>query len=72
MATPYCFGHASGLPETAWRKSSFSAYNGSCVEVADLGAGLVAVRDSKRDKGPILVFSRAEWVIFIADIKLSS
>lgn len=55
---------------TVWRKSSFSAYNGNCVEVADLGAGAVGVRDSKAPlHGSVLQFSRADWVAFLADVK---
>lgn len=53
-----------------WRKSSFSAYNGNCVEIADLGAGAVGVRDSKVGQhAPVLQFSRADWAAFIAGIK---
>jgi hypothetical protein len=55
---------------TAWRKSSFSAYNGNCVEVADLGVGAVGVRDSKAGlHGPVLQFSRADWIAFLVDVK---
>ncbi|MDQ6740289.1 MAG: DUF397 domain-containing protein [Actinomycetota bacterium] len=53
-----------------WRKSSFSAYNGNCVEIADLGVGAVGVRDSKAGlHGPALRFSRADWAAFLADLK---
>ncbi|WP_340556965.1 DUF397 domain-containing protein [Streptomyces sp. GSL17-111] len=38
--------HAVSLSAAAWRKSSYSANGGECVEVADLPGGL-AVRDSK-------------------------
>ena len=58
--------HAVGT----WRKSSFSAYNGNCVEMADLGVGAIRVRDSKAGPhGPVLRFSRADWTSFLADIK---
>jgi uncharacterized protein DUF397 len=46
-----------------WRKSSFSGYNGDCVEVAIL-PNAIAVRDSKNPTGPVLVFTPAEWDAF--------
>jgi hypothetical protein len=60
------------LPETAWerilwRKSSKSASNG-CVEVARV-AGKVAVRDSKDQAGPILLFTAFEWDAFIGGVR---
>jgi hypothetical protein len=42
--------------------------NGSCVEVASLGDG-VGVRDSKDQDGPVLRFTRGEWVAFLAGAK---
>ena len=47
-----------------WRKASASANNG-CVEVAPLADGGVAVRDSKDTAGPVLSFTRHEWVSFL-------
>lgn len=45
---------------TDWRKSSFSHDNG-CVEFADLGDGMVGVRDDKLgDASPVLSFTRGE------------
>ena len=42
-----------GLSAAIWRKSSWSAYNGNCVEVAGLDGALIAVRDSKdAGRGP--------------------
>jgi hypothetical protein len=46
-----------------WRKSSRSGYNG-CVEVAFVD-NHVAVRDSKDQHGPVLVFSPVEWKAFL-------
>ncbi|CUU60784.1 protein of unknown function (DUF397) [Parafrankia irregularis] len=53
----------------AWRKSSHSGGNGQCVEVAFLDAGNVAVRDSKNQNGPVLIFTPSEWDAFIGGAK---
>ena len=47
-----------------WRKATASA-NSGCVEVAPLPDGGVAVRDSKDQAGPVLSFTRHEWVSFL-------
>lgn len=53
-----------------WRKSSWSAVNGNCVEVADLPSGLVAVRDSKdAGCGSILTFGPTVWGTFVDTLK---
>lgn len=41
---------------------------GGCVEVASTAAA-VAIRDAKNPTQTALVFSRAEWVAFIAGVK---
>lgn len=52
-----------------WRKSSRSnGHGGACVEVATNLPGAVAVRDSKDQGGPVLVFSQAEWRDFLATV----
>jgi Domain of unknown function (DUF397) len=56
------------LSRALWRKSTYSGGNGSCVEIADLGAA-AAVRDSKDQNGPKLVFAADEWRSFIESIK---
>lgn len=54
----------------SWRKSTFSAYNGNCVEVADFGSGCVGVRDSKAvPGGPVLQFGQADWADFLTRLK---
>jgi hypothetical protein len=54
------------LSSAVWRKSTFSESNG-CVEVALLNEQ-VAVRDSKDPRGPVLLFSAAEWEAFVAGV----
>ena len=50
---------------TDWRKSSYSDANGNCVEVGTRDS-TVGVRDSKQQGcGPILEFSRDQWLAFI-------
>lgn len=55
------------LSHAKWRKSTKSANNGGCVEVADLG-DQVAVRDSKNPHGPALVFVDSEWDAFLSAV----
>jgi hypothetical protein len=42
-----------------WTRSSFCA-DASCIEVAEIDE-LIAVRDSKDTKAPILLFTKVEW-----------
>ena len=51
-----------------WKKSSRSFSNSNCVEV-DTDGAVVAVRDTKDRGGPVLKFSPAEWLAFIASVK---
>ena len=53
-----------------WRKSSWSAANGSCVEVAHLGSARVAVRDTKAlGRGPVLIVTNCEWDAFLSGVR---
>lgn len=56
---------ADEMAGLTWTKSSRSATNGNCVEVAFLGGGRVALRDSKDPEGPVLRFTGAEWTAFV-------
>ncbi|UKL01827.1 DUF397 domain-containing protein [Streptomyces sp. NBU3104] len=56
----------------AWFKSSYSSNGGSCVEVAaDLIAshGVVPVRDSKVQSGPVLALPASSFSAFVAEVK---
>ncbi|MEH1128526.1 DUF397 domain-containing protein [Micromonospora sp. CPCC 206061] len=50
-----------------WVKSTRSAGNGQCVEVAKFG-GCVAIRDSKDTDGPMLQFSATSWQSFVSSL----
>jgi len=58
--------YAIDLSGAQWRISSHSSGSGSCVELAALAAGHVAVRDSTDRSRPALVFDAAEWQAFVA------
>jgi hypothetical protein len=59
------------LAEVRWRKSSFSGHDGSnCVEIAALSGGRRAVRDTKNPGGPVVVFTPAEWMVFLDHLKV--
>ena len=52
----------------AWLKAQSSAHNGACVEIAE-SSGKIAMRDSKDPDGPILVYTPAEFRVFVDAIK---
>src|SRR2546429_629961 len=52
-----------------WRKSAFSANNGTCVGLSPLPYGLIGVRDSKEQRcGQVLRLDHTAWGSFLADI----
>jgi hypothetical protein len=60
----------SNIADLSWQKSSWSGYNGNCVEVSHLEDGRVGIRDTKDlGRGPILFFTRPEWDAFLSGAK---
>jgi Domain of unknown function (DUF397) len=58
------------LTDVRWRKASLSGNNGgNCVEVATSLPGVVAIRDSKDQQGPLLIFTSDEWEAFCNGVK---
>ncbi|MEU6331989.1 DUF397 domain-containing protein [Streptomyces sp. NPDC047049] len=58
--------------EPAWRKSSYSSGAGNCVEIACIGSGAVAVRDSKNPDQAPLCFSSTAFATFLRLLNSSS
>ncbi|MDJ0461963.1 DUF397 domain-containing protein [Streptomyces sp. H27-C3] len=56
------------MPQFEFMKSSYSSGNGECVEVALNMPGAVAVRDSKRPAGPLVLLAPAAWDAFRAGV----
>jgi hypothetical protein len=56
------------LEPLRWRTSSYSA-GGSCVEVAPLGKGLMALRDSKNPDQGYFVYNAHEWHSFLLGVR---
>lgn len=60
---------SADLSLAQWRKSTRSLRTGDCVEVASNLPDVVAVRDSKDQAGPALVFPHPAWNAFVAQIR---
>lgn len=56
-------------PEKTWRKSSYTAPDNNCVELA-VSEDETAMRDSKDPSGGSFVVSASAWTKFLAHAKL--
>lgn len=59
--------YARDISGARWRKSSHSLV--ICVEVAEIGGGAVALRDSKDPGRGDLRFTAEEWAAFRAGVR---
>lgn len=63
-------GMTASLPQgVSWRKSRYSNPCGSCIELAQLADGRIAVRNSRHPGGPTLICPRAGVAAFIHGTK---
>lgn len=60
---------AGQLPTVRWRKSRASNPTGSCVEIAELPGGTIAVRNSRDKEGTALIYPRTEVAAFLHALK---
>jgi hypothetical protein len=57
------------LAAASWRISSFSGNNGTCVQVATLPDGRIAVRNSNHPDAGVVLFTTAEMTAWIHGVK---
>ena len=51
---------AAALQGVRWQTSRYSNSQGTCVELARLPGGEIAVRNSRHPDGPALIYTQAE------------
>jgi hypothetical protein len=69
MAMTYNGMLAAELGDVRWLKSWHSNPNGACVELAALPSGEIAMRNSRFPAGPVLLYTQAEIIAFLAGAK---
>ncbi len=57
------------LDDSVWRKSSRSGAVGNCVELTWPTPEVVAVRNSRDPRGPVLVYTRNDIVSFLSEVR---
>jgi hypothetical protein len=60
---------AFALCDLSWHKSRYSNPDGSCLEVARLADGVIAIRNSRYPYGPALIYTEAEIGAFLKGAK---
>ncbi|MBD0740019.1 DUF397 domain-containing protein [Streptomyces sp. CBMA29] len=60
---------SASISGVSWRRSSHSTAANNCVETARLVSGLLAVRDSKDQEGPALLFPPGAWSHFVGALR---
>lgn len=60
---------SASISGVTWRRSSHSTAANNCVETARLTSGLLAVRDSKDEQGPALLFPPTAWSQFVLALR---
>lgn len=57
------------MSRLTWRKSSFSGMEGNCVELAALGDGRIAVRNSRHPDEGIVLCTRPAMDAWVTGVK---